>query len=105
MSKRKNRKYSDDKALSQFKKSVNLKGAGKAFSNANRSSDDKKSDVFFDNLITTEELATIFRVAPQTIRNWIALGKIPSIQIGRRNLFQKRSLQKWLQTKEVPQWE
>ena len=87
----------DEKVLSQFKKSVKFKVADKL--------SPSEKDMLFDNLITTEELATIFRVAPQTIRNWIALGKIPSIQIGRRNLFQKRSLQKWLQTKEVPQWE
>ena len=62
-------------------------------------------DKLFDNLITVEELATIFRVHPQTIRNWIARGKIPYIQIGRRNLFQKGSIQKWLNQQEVPLWE
>ena len=93
------------KGLAKFKKSVKLNGAGNAISNAGRSSDNDKSVVFFDNLITTEELATIFRVAPQTIRNWIARGKIPFIQIGRRNLFQKRSVQKWLNQKEEPLWE
>ena len=87
----------DEKVLSQFKKSVKFKVADKL--------SPSEKDMLFDNLITTEELATIFRVAPQTIRNWIARGKIPSIQIGRRNLFQKRSLQKWLNQKEEPLWE
>ena len=63
------------------------------------------SGVLFDNLITTEELAVIFRVSSQTIRNWVALGKIPHVQIGRRNLFHKRSLQQWLNRKEEPLWE
>ena len=87
----------DDKMLAKFKKSVKLKVAD------DLSPSDK--DMLFDNLITVEELATIFRVAPQTIRNWVARGKIPHIQIGRRNLFQKRSLQKWLNQKEEPLWE
>ena len=84
--------------LYKFKKKFKLKEAGSP-------SRFDSSDLFFDNLITVEELATIFRVSPQTIRNWIARGKIPHIQIGRRNLFQKRSLQKWLNQKEEPLWE
>ena len=64
-----------------------------------------KEEKFFENLITIEELAVIFRLAPQTIRNWIALGKIPYVRIGRRSFFQKRSLQKWLNRKEEPQWQ
>ena len=62
------------------------------------------SDQFFDNLISVEELAVVFGLAPQTIRNWIALGKIPYVKIGRRNLFQKRSVQEWLNRKEKSQW-
>ena len=91
---------SNVKGLPWLDNEVKLRLAG-----ASRRSSDNKSDAFFDNLITVEELATIFRVAPQTIRNWIAFGKIPHIQIGRRNLFQKRSLQKWLNQKEEPLWE
>ena len=62
-------------------------------------------ELLFENLITTEELAVIFRVSPQTIRNWVARRKIPYVQIGRRNLFQWRSLQQWLNQKEEPLWE
>ena len=61
--------------------------------------------LFFDNLITVEELAVIFGLAPQTIRNWVALGKLPYVKIGKRNMFLKGSLQKWLNQKEVPQWQ
>ena len=64
----------------------------------------KKLDSLFDNLISVEELAVIFRTAPQTIRNWVAHGKIPYIQVGRRYLFQRSSLQQWLNQKEIPQW-
>ena len=59
----------------------------------------------FDNLITTEELAVILGLAPQTIRNWVALGKLPYVKVGRRNLFLGRSLREWLNRKEEPQWE
>lgn len=61
--------------------------------------------LLFDNLITVEELAVIFRLAPQTIRNWIALGKIPHVKIGRRWFFRERSLHRWLHQKEEPLWE
>ena len=88
----------DASELSKFKKRTRLKKAG----NPSRSDN---SDEFFDNLITTEELAVIFRVSPQTIRNWVARKKIPYVQIGRRNLFQVRRLQQWLNQKEEPLWE
>ncbi|MDE0092653.1 MAG: helix-turn-helix domain-containing protein [Oligoflexia bacterium] len=86
--------------LAKFKKRTKLK-AVRVFSSKEQEAE------FFDNriLITVEELATIFRVSSQTIRNWVARGKIPHIQIGRRNLFQMRSLQKWLNQKEEPLWE
>ena len=61
--------------------------------------------VFFDNLTTTEELAVIFGLAPQTIRNWTAQGKLPYVKIGKRNLFLKESLKRWLNRKEKSLWE
>ena len=61
--------------------------------------------VFFDNLITVEELAVVFRLAPQTIRNWVALGKLPYVKIGKRNMFLTGSLQEWLNRKEKSQWQ
>ena len=64
----------------------------------------RSSGLFFDNLITVEELAVIFGLAPQTIRNWVAQGKLPYVKIGKRNLFLSRSVQEWLNRKEEPQW-
>lgn len=87
--------------LYKFKKRTKIKVA-RVFSSKERKA------VFFDNLIgviTVEELAVIFRLAPKTIRNWIARGKIPHVRIGRRYFFQKRSLEKWLNQKEKPLWE
>ena len=68
-------------------------------------SDKKPTGLFFDNLITVEELAVVFGLAPQTIRNWVAQGKLPYVKIGKRNMFLKGSLQEWLNRKEVPQWQ
>ena len=81
--------------LSKFKKKAKLKKAGRP---------SRPSGLLFDNLITVEELAVIFGLAPQTIRNWIALGKIPHVKIGRKWFFQERSVQEWLNQKEEPQW-
>ena len=95
----------DALVLSQFKKRTRLKKAGKAFVSR---PDAQASDEFFDNrigVITVEELAVIFRLAPKTIRNWVSRGKIPHVRIGRRYFFQKRSLERWLNQKEEPLWE
>ncbi|MDE0119597.1 MAG: helix-turn-helix domain-containing protein [Bdellovibrionales bacterium] len=82
--------------LSKFKKRTKLKKAGKP---------SRPSGLLFDNLISVEELAVIFGLAPQTIRNWIALGKIPHVKLGRKHFFQERSVQRWLNRKEEPSWE
>ena len=60
--------------------------------------------LLFDNLITVEELAVIFRLAPQTIRNWVAQGKLPYVKLGKRHWFLRGSVQEWLNRKEKPQW-
>ena len=67
--------------------------------------DKKAVGLFFDNLITVEELAVVFGLAPQTIRNWVAQGKLPYVKIGKRNMFLTGSLQEWLNQKEEPQWQ
>ena len=69
---------------------------------------DSKEARFFDNrigVITVEELAVLFGLAPQTIRNWTAQGKLPYVKIGKRNMFLKRSVQEWINRKEEPQWQ
>ena len=81
--------------LFKFKKRIKFKKAGKP---------SRPTGLLFDNLISVEELAVFFRLAPQTIRNWAALGKIPHVKIGRRHFFQQRSVQEWLNRKEKSQW-
>ena len=90
---------SNVKELLLNKEQLKIKLAGSS------SRSDKKSDVFFDNLISVEELAVIFRLAPQTIRNWVALRKIPYVKLGRRHFFQQGSLKRWLNQKEEPLWQ
>ena len=90
----------DTLELSKFKKRTKLK-AVRVFSSKEQEAE------FFDNrinLISVEELAVIFGLAPQTIRNWIALGKIPHVKIGKKWFFLKGSVQEWLNQKEEPQW-
>ena len=99
---------------SQSIKSIETKHLNTNLPNKTSSSKFKKSAcgqkkrpqaLFFDNLITTEELAVIFGLAPQTIRNWTAQGKLPYVKIGKRNLFLKESLKRWLNRKEKSLWE
>ena len=88
--------------LSQSKNKDKLKEAGQA------SRSDDNSGEFFDNqigVITVEELAVLFGLAPQTIRNWVAQGKLPYVKIGKRNMFLVRSVQEWINRKEEPQWQ
>ena len=65
-----------------------------------RSSDDKKLDAFFDNLITIEELADYIGVSQKTIRNWVALRSIPFLRIGKKTFFIQSKICRWFQTKE-----
>ena len=61
----------------------------------------KDRALIFENLITIEELAVSLGVAPKTVRNWVALRKIPFVRLGRRTLFRPRSLIRWIDQKEI----
>ena len=89
---------SNIKALSQVKKTARIK---KLANSAKQSI----LDSFFDNLITVEELAVVFGLAPQTIRNWVALGKIPHVKLGRKHFFKGGACREWLNQKEKPRWQ
>ncbi len=91
---------SDALKLSKLKKRTKIK-AVRVFNSKERKTE------FFDNrinLISVEELAVIIGLAPQTIRNWVALGKIPHVKIGKKWFFLKGSVQEWLNQKEEPRW-
>ena len=88
-----------------FSKSVRNSRKARNFRKLNnsilgRSSSDKKLDVFFDNLITIEELADYIGISQKTIRNWICLRRIPFLRVGKRTFFRFERIKVWLKTKE-----
>jgi excisionase family DNA binding protein len=63
-------------------------------------SGDSRASQFFENLISVDDLAGMLRLAPQTIRNWVAQRKLPYIRVGRRTMFRRKSIEAWLDRKE-----
>ncbi len=59
-----------------------------------------QNGVFFEKLLSVEELADALGFAPQTIRNWVAQRQIPFVRIGGKTKFQRRSIAAWLNRKE-----
>jgi excisionase family DNA binding protein len=58
------------------------------------------SDPLIEKLITIEELAGALGIAPKTIRNWIALRRIPYMRIGNKTRFRRQSIEVWLEQQE-----
>lgn len=54
-----------------------------------------------DKLLTVDELAKILSVKKSTIYQWVHLGLIPYIKLGRFVRFREKDIQKWLASKEV----
>lgn len=50
--------------------------------------------------MTVEDLADAFGFAPQTVRNWVALRKIPFIKLGGKTRFRRGSIEAWIERKE-----
>lgn len=49
-----------------------------------------------DRLLTTEEVADLFRTVPATVRYWRHVGKGPrSFKVGRRVLYRQSDVQAW----------
>ena len=84
-----------NKPLPRFKKRVRMNETGKTL--AGRS----VSGPLFDNLIDVESVAEALGVAPKTIRKWVSIRFIPFVRVGRRVMFRPRSIELWLNHKEV----
>ena len=83
--------------LSQTKKQVKIKKAG-------RPSQPDTSGLLFDNLINLETVSEILGVAPKTIHNWVSLRKVPYVKVGQKVMFRPKSLESWLNRKEIKPW-
>ncbi len=60
----------------------------------------QKKGLFFDNLITIEELSENLGLSKKTLQNWVSLRKIPYVKIGRKVYFRSSRLQQWIERKE-----
>ena len=91
----------NSKCLKSWTKELGQNKLKKSVCGVHRSFGQKKPQaVFFDNLISIEELADYIGVSQKTIRNWVALRSIPFLRIGRKTFFRYEKLNSWLQTKE-----
>ncbi|MCO5142091.1 MAG: helix-turn-helix domain-containing protein [Oligoflexia bacterium] len=59
-----------------------------------------RKELFFEKLMTVEELADALGLRPQTIRNWVAMRRLPYLRIGGKTRFRRESLEVWLAEKE-----
>lgn len=65
----------------------------------------KMEGTLFEKLITVEDLSVAIGFAPQTIRNWVAMRKIPFVSIGGKTRFRQRSIEAWISSKEKKPWQ
>jgi len=54
-----------------------------------------------DKLLTIDELAEVLSAKKSTIYQWVHLGLIPHIKVGRLLRFRERDIEKWLSSKQV----
>ncbi len=57
--------------------------------------------VKMDKLLTIDELAEALSVKKSTIYQWVHLGLIPYIKVGRLLRFKEGNIQKWLISRQV----
>jgi excisionase family DNA binding protein len=55
----------------------------------------------FENLISKERLAKELGLSPRTIANWVSLGRIPALRVGRKYWLMKSSVDDWLRKRET----
>jgi len=48
--------------------------------------------------IDLKELSEMIHIAVPTLNKWVADGKIPSYKVGKRRLFNKEEVLKWMET-------
>lgn len=63
-----------------------------------------KKEKLFENLISVKTVAEMLGLAPKTIHNWVYLRKIPYVKCGQKVMFRTKSLEAWLNRKEIKPW-
>ena len=53
-------------------------------------------------LLTANEAAQILRIHLVTLYSWVSEGRIPSIKLGRKRLFDESALRKWITHQSEP---
>jgi excisionase family DNA binding protein len=53
----------------------------------------KKAPTLTDEVFTVDEVASLLKLNPQTIRNWVEAGALPALRIGRRVRIKRAVLQ------------
>ncbi len=54
-----------------------------------------------DKLLTIDELAEVLSLKKSTIYQWVHLGLVPHMKVGRLLRFRERDIEKWLSSKQV----
>lgn len=54
-----------------------------------------------EKLLTIDELAKVLSVKKSTIYQWVHLGLIPHIKVGRLLRFKEENIEKWLASRQV----
>ena len=63
-----------------------------------------KKEQLFENLIGVKTVVEMLELAPKTIHNWVHLRKIPYVKCGQKVMFRTKSLEAWLNRKEIKSW-
>jgi len=54
-----------------------------------------------DKLLTIDELAEVLSAKKSTIYQWVHLGLIPHVKVGRLLRFREEDIEKWLASRQV----
>ncbi len=54
-------------------------------------------------LLTARETAELLRIHLVTLYSWVAEGRIPSVRLGRKRLFDPEAVRRWLETHSDPE--
>lgn len=52
-------------------------------------------------LLTASEAAELLRIHLVTLYSWVSEGRIPSVKLGRKRLFDSRELERWIEQHTV----